>query len=50
MHSCLDRHKGQIVGYIHSVAVLAARNQVLEQAVARKPFRRSRIPAFIQII
>ena len=30
MHSCLDRHKGQIVGYIHSVAVLAARDQVLD--------------------
>ena len=44
------RHEGQIVGGVHAVFILSARNEVLEQAVARKALGRCRIATLVEVI
>ena len=50
MHGRLDTHKGEIIGHILAVFVLATCDQVLEKAVACKTFCRCGITAFIQVV
>ena len=50
MHGSLDTHKGQVIGNVNAFLILSSRDQVLEQAVACKSFRRCSITALVQVV
>ncbi len=50
MFGCRDAHKAQVVGHVHPFLILAAHDQILEQAVASEALRAGGVPAFVQVI
>ena len=50
MHGGLNTHKRQIIGHILPIFILTSYDQILEQTVSCKSFRRYSISAFIQVI